>query len=129
MAIQSAIYGNPSRSGDVVNDAVLPVWALGAGDVGAPVKLGAYPDRTVYFFGTFNGGSLALRGSNMEEPDPENDAHWFTLTDPKLSTPLEGVVTNSGFVLYENPLFISPKVTGGDGLTALNVAILGRKKQ
>ena len=129
MAIVNAVYQDHSQVGDYLNDAVLPLWTLSAGDVGAPVKMGAFSDRTVHFCGTFSGGSLELRGSNKPNPDPENAADWFTITDPKLTTPLSGITSNSGFVLYENPLFVSPKVTGGDGATNLQAYILGRKKQ
>ena len=128
MAVVPVQYLNQSN-GEILNDAVLPSWVLSSGDVGAPVKLGAYPDRTVHFYGTFNGAAIALRGSNMIDPDPSNFAHWFPLTDPKLTTALDDIRSASGYVIYENPLFISPAVTGGDGSTALNVAILGRKKQ
>jgi len=116
-------------SGAIVNDAVLPSWALALDDVGDPVKMGAYSDRTVHFYGVFSGGTVSLRGSNLPSPDPEDDGHWFTLTDPKLTTALEGIATPSGYVLYENPLFISPKLVGGDGATLVNVSILGRKRQ
>ena len=129
MAVVGAIYQNHSQIGDYLNDGVLPMWTLAAGDVGAPVKMGAFSDRTVHFAGTFSGASIELRGSNYTNPDPENASDWFALTDPKMTTPLSGITSNSGFVLYENPLFVSPKITGGDGSTSLNISILGRKKQ
>lgn len=127
MAIVPVTYTDANRVGSVVNDAILPAWDLAAGDVGAPAKLGAFADRTVQFSGSFAGSSMALRGSNFENPDPEDDAQWFFISDPKLTTPISNIVAPAGFVLYENPLWISPKCTGGTA-TAIKTIILGRKK-
>lgn len=127
MAIVSPEYVDLSGAGVPVNDAVMPRWALAAGDVGTPVKIGQYSDRTVHFYGTFAGSALALRGSNMQFPDPENDSDWFLLTDPKQAGSLSNIQENSGFVIYENPLWVSPKCSGG-AATLLFTSILGRKK-
>jgi len=127
MAIAPVTYTDPNRGGAIINDAVLPAWDLAAGDVGAPAKLGAYSDRTVQFSGDFAGSQMALRGSNFENPDPEQDDDWFLISDPKLTTPINNITSPSGYVLYENPLWISPKCTGGAAV-AIKTTILGRKK-
>lgn len=128
MAEKAFTYLN-TASGAIINDAVLPSWTLALGDVGTPVIMGAHSDRTVHFFGTFGGGAVSLRGSNKPAPDPSVAADWFPLTDPKLNTPLENITSASGYVIYENPLFISPVVSGGDGTTSITISILGRKRQ
>jgi hypothetical protein len=127
MPVKPAIYEDVNKAGLLCNDLTLVSWTLASGDVGAPVKIGEFSDRTIQLFAPFSGSAIALRGSLLLEPDPENDTHWFVLNDPKLTTPLSNIVSAGGYVLYENPLFMSPKCTGGTA-TALKTSILGRKR-
>lgn len=127
MAVKPIINENPNKVGVIVNDCMLVAWELAAGDVGAPVKLGGFSDRTVHFSGDFSGSAMSLRGSCLEDPDPEQSDDWFIITDPKLTTPLQNITAAGGYVLYENPLWISPACTGGTA-TAIKTSILGRKK-
>lgn len=127
MPVKPAIYEDVNKIGSLCNDLVLVSWLLDSGDVGAAVKIGEFSDRTIQIFAPLSGSAIALRGSLLIEPDPQNDDHWFTLTDPKLTTPLDNILTAGGYVLYENPLFISPKCTGGTA-TDLKTSILGRKR-
>ncbi|MBX9697861.1 MAG: hypothetical protein K2X74_00435 [Acetobacteraceae bacterium] len=99
--------------------AVVVNWTpLANGDDGEPYSrdIGG-ADRSVQVAGTFGaGGTLVIEGSN--DPDPLA-ATWFTLTDPQgnaLSFPaarLEQVA--------EYTRWLRPRVTGGDGTTALTV--------
>lgn len=80
---------------------------------------GAYGDRSVQVTGVFgSGGTLVIEGSN----DGEN---WKTLTDPQgnlLSFTATGIET-----IMESTRFTRPRVTAGDGTTALIVHIYARK--
>lgn len=95
------------------------------GDVGSPVMLGDWADRTVQITGTFGvGGSVTLEGSN----DSANATPTYTaLTDPQ-----GNAVTKTGAAieaLEELPLLVRPNVTAGDGTTALNVKMVCRRSR
>ena len=103
-------------------------WTLANGDVGTPVDLSNYPDKSVDIGGNFGaGGSVTLRGNNAtSSPNPASSATvWAALTDPqanaitKTSKAIEEVL--------ENTRWYSPEVTAGDGTTAITVSILARK--
>lgn len=73
-------------------------------------------DKTVQISGTFGiGGSLTLQGSN-------DGTNWFPLTDPQ-----GNAITKTAAALEtvtENPVFIRPFITAGDGSTDLNVYLV-----
>jgi len=102
------------------------VWSpLANGDVGGPVKMGDWSDRTVQITGTFGtGGSVTLEGSN----DKESESPTYTaLTDPQ-----GNAVTKTAAALEvfeESPLLIRPNVTGGDGTTSLTVKMVCRRNR
>lgn len=111
-------------------DTRLVRWTLANGDVGAPVELSNYPDKSVDIGGTFGaGGSVTARGSNnLTTPDPTDVAAtgvWAPLTDPqanaitKTSKAIEQVL--------ENTRWYSPYCSTGDGTTSITVTILARK--
>lgn len=93
--------------------------ALANGDDGAPVIACDYQDRTVQVTGTFGtGGSVTIQGSN------DGGTTWSTLTDPggnALTFTAAGIE-----LICELPYQIRPKVTAGDGTTAINVYLLMR---
>ena len=96
---------------------VLVTWsALDSDDSGAPVTLIDYPDRTVVISGTFGaGGSCTLQGSN-------DASTYHTLTDPQGNAITK---TAAGMeAVTEAPVWIRPKVTAGDGTTAIDVSLL-----
>jgi hypothetical protein len=98
---------------------------LGQGDSGQPAECPSYMDKTLQVFGTF-GATLTIQGSNDPRvaSDP-NNAVWFTLVDPH-----ERDVTATSAkaeVLLENPRFIRPLVTGGDGSTDITAIMCARK--
>lgn len=110
-------YGpNNQRNG------VLVVWsALANGDDGTPWEHADYGDRTVHFTGTFGaGGSVTFQGSN-------DGTNWFALTDPQGNAITK---TAAGIeVVSENPRFVRPIVTAGDGTTALVATMWGRRNR
>ncbi len=99
-------------------------WAgLLNGDTGAPLQIPSMSDKTVHIFGTFgSGGSVTLQGSN----DPRvltnpGSAVWVALTDPQGNAITKTAAAIEA--LLENPIFIRPIVTAGDGSTDLTVII------
>jgi hypothetical protein len=100
---------------------------LANGDTGQPLEnAGRYSDKTVQIFGTFGaGGSVTLEGSNdprvMTAP---GSAVWFALVDPASSAITK--TSAAGEAVLENPRFIRPNVTAGDGTTALTVIIAAK---
>ena len=95
-------------------------WAaLANGDDGAPAELVNFADRTVQVAGTFGaGGSVTIEGSldgvtYAALTDPQGNA--LTFTSARLET------------ISEVVRYIRPRVTAGDGTTALTVRILFRR--
>ena len=90
--------------------------AMANGDDGMPLLINRMTDRSVQVTGTFGaGGTLVIEGSN------DGGATWSTLNDLQAtalsftSARLEGIA--------EIATLIRPRVTAGDGTTALNVYI------
>lgn len=55
------------------------VWAnMASADVGAPVELPGYADRSVQIEGTFGDGTVTLQGSDQDSP-----SSYHPLTDPQ----------------------------------------------
>ena len=95
-------------------------WAgLASGDVGAPVELGGWPDRSVQIQATFGDGTMTLQGCNEATP-----TNWHALTDPqgndiaKTAADLEAVT--------ENTRHIRPSFSGTTG-TAATVTVVARR--
>jgi hypothetical protein len=91
---------------------------LANGDDGAAVQYGAFTDRSIQFAGTFGtGGTVVLEGSN-------DGTNWQTLTDPqgnvisKTAASIEAVT--------EATRYIRPRVTAGDGTTAIKAILFVR---
>jgi hypothetical protein len=89
------------------------------GDSGSPVVFPGSTVKSIQFTGTFgSGGTIVFEGSN-------DGSTYFTLTDgdgnsiSKTSSALETV--------YENTLYIRPRVTAGDGTTSLVAVLLVRR--
>ena len=103
-------------------------WAaLANGDVGSPLQRASmYADKTVQVFGTFGAaGSVTIQGSNDPRAvsDPAN-AVWFTMTDAQGNALV--ITAATGEAMLENPRFIRPNVTAGDGTTALTIIIASK---
>jgi hypothetical protein len=114
--VDSVVTNNPN--GEV--DGQLIEWeGLADGDTGVEVESLAFADRTVQVIGTFGaGGELTMEGSN-------DGTNWVTLTDYAGDAI---VFTAAGMsVVLENPFYIRPNVTAGDGTTDLDVIVLGKR--
>lgn len=83
------------------------------GDVGQKFIFSMYRDKTVHIEGTFAGASVTMRGSNIANADETVDAHWFDMNNAQGLAAQTSV--NDGIVLFESPLWISPKVGAGAG--------------
>lgn len=99
---------------------VLISWTgLANGDSGRPAELLDYSDMTATFEGTFGtGGSVTMEGSN-------DGSNFYPLTDPQ-----GNALTKTGAameLILETPRYIRPRVTNGDGTTAIQVRILARR--
>jgi hypothetical protein len=103
------------------------LWTpLANGDDGAPISLAGVGDVTVQFKGTFGvGGTIILEGTlDTAAQVIAGTATWFQLTDPQgnaISKTAAGIET-----VMENCTHVRPRVTGGDGTTALTATILSR---
>ena len=102
------------------NGILYVTWAgLNGADTGYPfANSSMFSDKTVQFFGTFDGKTVILEGSNDPRViyDPEN-AVWFTLTDP--SSTAISKTSASGEAVLENPRYIRPSVSGPSGAAAI----------
>lgn len=112
MAIKTGQFATYGGGASVIT------WAgLANADSGSAGDLVGSPDKTVQVTGTFGaGGSVTLQGSN-------DGTNWETLSDP-LGTALTFTAAGLKAVL-ENPLYIRPIVTAGDGTTDLAVTLCG----
>ena len=103
-------------------NASLVTWTgLANGDDGSAYADVDFVDRTVQIQGTFGaGGSITIEGSN-------DGTTWFALTDPQGNAITK---TAAGIeIVEEAPLYTRPRVTAGDGTTALTVVLLARRSR
>lgn len=100
-------------------DVAVTTWSsMAANDDGEPVRLAVYSDRSIQVAGTFGGASVTIGGSNDGETyhaltDTQGNA--LTLTSAALKQ------------IVELPIFLKPRVFGGDGTTSLKVVLSGRR--
>lgn len=100
-------------------DVAVTTWAaLHADDDGEPVRLAVYSDRSIQVAGTFGGASVTIGGSNDGAT-----YHALTGTDGQTLTLTAGALRQ----VVELPVFIKPRVFGGDGTTDITVVLAGRK--
>jgi hypothetical protein len=104
---------------------VTAVWTpLANGDVGAPLDAVGYPDKTVAIFGTFGaGGSLTIQGRASSAGAQDTD--YTALNDSRGEGNALTFTAADIRVVNENPQFIRPAVTAGDGTTALKCVMTG----
>lgn len=113
MATRSGVTTTPHRGNRQV------LWeGLLNGDSGDAQQVGQMSDKSVQVVGTFGtGGSINIEGSN-------DGTNWEILVDPQgnaltfTSAALEQIL--------ENPRYIRPNVTAGDGTTDLDVYLYAR---
>ena len=104
------------------DDSVVKVtYTIANGNDGTPCEYAQWADRSVHVAGTFGvGGTIVIEGSN-------NGSTYKTLTDPQgnaLSFTAESIEAITELVRY-----IRPRVTAGDGTTAITVDFLFRRPQ
>lgn len=92
--------------------------ALANGDDGAPLIIPSHADKTFHIKGTFgSGGTVVIEGSNdLTSPS------FVTLTDSSGSPASVTQATSIG--ILQNPYQIRPRVTAGDGTTAITVRVV-----
>lgn len=111
------------------------LWsALDADDSGQMIEFSKYADKCVHIYGTPDGATLTLYGSNDPLAIVDRDAgtlfgsktaSWIALTDPqgnsiaKTAAAIEQVL--------ENPLYILPVSSGGGASTSWKIAIVGKR--
>lgn len=100
-------------------DVAVTTWAnLLSGDDGEPVRLAVYSDRSIQLSGTFGGASVTIGGSN-------DGVTYHALTDTS-GTALS--LTSACLKqIVELPVYLKPRVFGGDGTTSLTVVLAGRR--
>lgn len=86
------------------------------GDNGDAVDTSGLPIKTVHVYGTFGtGGSISIEGSN-------DGSNYHVLTDPQgIALTFTAAAIER---VSENPRYIRPRVTAGDGTTNLSVKLV-----
>lgn len=91
--------------------------ALANGQSGDSASIGRWRDRTIQAMGVFGvGGTVTVEGSQDGSTwgaVTDHNAVAITLTDGKPR------------VIAEGPLYIRPRISAGDGTTAINVILTG----
>lgn len=117
-----------TRSGTVVKTqldatAIVLEWTgLLANDDGAWLLLGHYADKSLHVTGTPSGATVRLQGSNEDTPTTPNAVN---LSSPSETT-IGVTATPALKQVLENPLYVRPLVSGGDGSTAITVRLVCR---
>lgn len=111
-------YTIPQNQTGSVNQQRIKWPAIPNGDSGQALAIfGSFSDRTVQVSGTFgSSGTVVIEGSNEA-----SSGNYVTLTDP-LGNALS-FTTGGMKQITELPQFIRPRVTNGDGTTALDVTL------
>jgi hypothetical protein len=101
--------------------AAYAVWTgLANGDDGTPITMLEFADRSVQVVGTFGAaGSIRLEWSN------DGGTTWVTCTDPQGNDIIKTAA--GGESVTEVGRLVRPRVTAGDGTTALACHMLLRK--
>jgi hypothetical protein len=101
-------------------DLMKVTWgSLVNGDAGVAVACGEYADRSVQVTGTFGAGGTVLIEGTLD------GSNWLTLTDPQ-GNALSFTAAKIEAVSEMTEL-IRPRVSAGDGTTAIAVTLIGRK--
>jgi hypothetical protein len=104
---------------DFVDGSVARWTPLANGDDGSPATFIGSGDRTIQITGTFGvGGTVIVEGSL-------DGTNWFQLRDP---THTAISLTAAGLrAVLENVPFFRPRVTAGDGTTAITALLHVRR--
>jgi hypothetical protein len=114
--------------GQDLSSHVLVEWTgLVNGDTGEWIRVPQFADKTFHAYGTFGvGGNVQIEGSNEDAPNVAG-TNAGPLNDPG-GSPINITAANEIEAVLENPLWVRPKVTAGDGTTSLTVRMLGRRR-
>lgn len=95
----------------------MAIWtAIPNGNTGAPILMSTFSDRSVQVSGTFGaGGTVLLEGSN-------DGTTYATLTDPA-GAAISFTAAGLKQVLHITK-YMRPRVSAGDGTTAITVHLL-----
>ena len=116
MALIDPVITFPLES---ATDMAVITWAgMAASDEGSRVAMATYADRCVQVSGTFGGATVTVAGSNDGET-----YHALSDTFGESLTLTVGALKQ----LIELPVFIKPRIFGGDGTTNIKVVLSGRK--
>jgi hypothetical protein len=97
-----------------VHEKIWTPMTFSGADVGTPLDAVALPTKTAQVFGTLGaGGAVTLEGSN-------DGVNWNTMKDMSGAAMVLGLGVSS---ILDNPRFIRPRVTAGDGTTSLTVIV------
>lgn len=84
-------------------------------NVGREINMPSRSDKEVQISGTpGSGGSVKIEGSN-------NGTDWYTLSDPDSN--LLVFTAAGGKTILNNPVYVRPNVTAGDGTTSFTVTL------
>lgn len=107
--------------------AVITKWmAIPLDEEGQAIAIPNHSDKTVQIYGTFGGASVVIQASNdpLAPTDPDN-AVWWTVKN--VEAELMNKSAAGGWLLMDNPIWMRPIVTGGDGTTSLNVVMCSKR--
>jgi hypothetical protein len=108
-----------TASDKFADNALYTFTPLANGDAGAAVGATFSGDRTVQVTGTFGAAGTCIVEGSLD------GTNWFQLHDP--ANALISFTAAGLKAIMEGPPFIRPRVTGGDGTTALTCIISVRR--
>lgn len=93
------------------------------GDDGAWISFAEWSAKTFHVFGTFGAaGTVIIEGSNDVTVPPTNASTITNWQATQLSA------TSAGFLTARDmPIWVRPRVTGGDGTTSITVTLAGHR--
>ena len=99
-------------------------WAaIPSSSTGTPDQLSRFPAHSIQIGGTFGGATVTVEGS-------DDGVTYFTLTGENpaggADVPVSATAANRFDLPNVVPQHVRPKVTGGDGTTAITVTIISK---
>jgi hypothetical protein len=87
-----------------------PSWLVASADVGEPVRVPAYNDKSYAMWGNWGvAGSISLEGS-WDKNSPPAAGSWMVLNESDNTTAITNTADAIGVIL-ENPIWIRPNCT------------------
>jgi len=97
--------------------------AIPSASTGTPDQISRFPAHSIQIGGTFGGATVTVEGS-------DDGVTYFTLTGENpaggADVPVSATAANRFDLPNVVPQHIRPKVTGGDGTTAITVTIISK---